>query len=110
MGTSEIPSDFFENLCFKKSTTRNFRNRFQKRFRNVVHRKGKTIERHFSFSMVCEKLKKKDNRSGTEQNRSEEHTSELQSRENLVCRLLLEKKKSTTTAPTIREWRTCSPS
>src|SRR5690606_40872711 len=27
-------------------------------------------------------------------NRSEEHTSELQSRENLVCRLLLEKKNS----------------
>src|SRR5207302_9489242 len=27
------------------------------------------------------------------QRRSEEHTSELQSRENLVCRLLLEKKK-----------------
>src|SRR5690606_41457312 len=29
--------------------------------------------------------------------RSEEHTSELQSRENLVCRLLLEKKKKTST-------------
>src|SRR5436309_3786401 len=29
------------------------------------------------------------------QQRSEEHTSELQSRENLVCRLLLEKKKKT---------------
>src|SRR5690606_41335381 len=28
------------------------------------------------------------------QKRSEEHTSELQSRENLVCRLLLEKKKT----------------
>src|SRR5436309_8434974 len=28
--------------------------------------------------------------------RSEEHTSELQSRENLVCRLLLEKKKKRT--------------
>src|SRR6266511_758845 len=28
--------------------------------------------------------------------RSEEHTSELQSRENLVCRLLLEKKKKIT--------------
>src|SRR5690606_40779715 len=28
-------------------------------------------------------------------NRSEEHTSELQSRENLVCRLLLENKKGT---------------
>src|SRR5690606_40821764 len=30
---------------------------------------------------------------GVEHRRSEEHTSELQSRENLVCRLLLEKKK-----------------
>src|SRR5690606_41038280 len=30
--------------------------------------------------------------------RSEEHTSELQSRENLVCRLLLEKKKPITCA------------
>src|SRR5690606_34574955 len=33
--------------------------------------------------------------------RSEEHTSELQSRENLVCRLLLEKKKN----PTSRGYR-----
>src|SRR5690606_42165905 len=31
--------------------------------------------------------------------RSEEHTSELQSRENLVCRLLLEKKKNRRQAP-----------
>src|SRR5690606_41925859 len=31
---------------------------------------------------------------GTFFKRSEEHTSELQSRENLVCRLLLEKKKN----------------
>src|SRR5690606_40255614 len=30
---------------------------------------------------------------GVNHSRSEEHTSELQSRENLVCRLLLEKKK-----------------
>src|SRR5205085_12311066 len=30
---------------------------------------------------------------GGEQDRSEEHTSELQSQSNLVCRLLLEKKK-----------------
>src|SRR5436309_6488460 len=35
-------------------------------------------------------------------NRSEEHTSELQSREKLVCRLLLEKKKS-------RESTNCRP-
>src|SRR5690606_40195759 len=31
--------------------------------------------------------------------RSEEHTSELQSRENLVCRLLLEKKNEQTVEP-----------
>src|SRR5690606_41868587 len=31
-----------------------------------------------------------------DRSRSEEHTSELQSRENLVCRLLLEKKKTNT--------------
>src|SRR5688572_31600339 len=33
---------------------------------------------------------------GFQIDRSEEHTSELQSQSNLVCRLLLEKKKSTT--------------
>src|SRR5690606_40032365 len=32
-------------------------------------------------------------KAGLGRHRSEEHTSELQSRENLVCRLLLEKKK-----------------
>src|SRR5690606_40150349 len=35
--------------------------------------------------------------------RSEEHTSELQSRENLVCRLLLEKKKKTRDNRTARD-------
>src|SRR3989442_15799620 len=35
--------------------------------------------------------------------RSEEHTSELQSRPHLVCRLLLEKKKSLATPPSARE-------
>src|SRR5690606_40715266 len=34
--------------------------------------------------------------------RSEEHTSELQSRENLVCRLLLEKKNSNSTLQIIK--------
>src|SRR2546430_7454961 len=36
-------------------------------------------------------------RLGAAEVRSEEHTSELQSQSNLVCRLLLEKKKTTTT-------------
>src|SRR3712207_8573584 len=35
--------------------------------------------------------------SGSEPERSEEHTSELQSRQYLVCRLLLEKKKKKST-------------
>src|SRR3712207_8782407 len=39
--------------------------------------------------------------------RSEEHTSELQSRQYLVCRLLLEKKK--TAASTISSATPCSP-
>ena len=37
---------------------------------------------------------------GLSRNRSEEHTSELQSRTNLVCRLLLEKKKNKTNKQT----------
>src|SRR5436309_10248869 len=37
--------------------------------------------------------------------RSEEHTSELQSRENLVCRLLLEKKKKEDDPDKYREHR-----
>src|SRR2546430_3933094 len=36
----------------------------------------------------------------TKEIRSEEHTSELQSQSNLVCRLLLEKKKTTTRCTT----------
>src|SRR5206468_13078761 len=38
--------------------------------------------------------------------RSEEHTSELQSRSDLVCRLLLEKKKITKTSPISRRHNT----
>src|SRR5258708_10168102 len=40
--------------------------------------------------------------------RSEEHTSELQSPDHLVCRLLLEKKKSKTNISTMHRERTCS--
>src|SRR5260370_17414651 len=41
----------------------------------------------FFFLVICRKMK-------SFSNRSEEHTSELQSHLNLVCRLLLEKKKT----------------
>src|SRR5690625_6632082 len=40
--------------------------------------------------------------SGSCQVRSEEHTSELQSRGHLVCRLLLEKKKNTEEQPRVQ--------
>src|SRR5256885_7067791 len=42
------------------------------------------------------------------ENRSEEHTSELQSPCNLVCRLLLEKKKNRT-SPSMPEATECPP-
>src|SRR2546421_6196562 len=42
--------------------------------------------------MVAEAIR----RAGSTDKRSEEHTSELQSRSDLVCRLLLEKKKKST--------------
>src|SRR5690606_39847510 len=41
--------------------------------------------------------------------RSEEHTSELQSRENLVCRLLLEKKKTTRSSTRRARYCTSTP-
>src|SRR2546422_1926559 len=44
-----------------------------------------------------------EQRLGIEQIRSEEHTSELQSRLHLVCRLLLEKKKKKP-----EDWTTCT--
>src|SRR3712207_7368364 len=45
------------------------------------------------------------------QNRSEEHTSELQSRQYLVCRLLLEKKKTIVTTSSYHTslWTSLSP-
>src|SRR3712207_7358387 len=39
--------------------------------------------------------------------RSEEHTSELQSRQYLVCRLLLEKKKKKVTSTFCQKFRSC---
>src|SRR5258707_9474965 len=43
--------------------------------------------------LECDRAGDLDGREREERGRSEEHTSELQSRQYLVCRLLLEKKK-----------------
>src|SRR3712207_8610052 len=63
-----------------------------------AHRRGyvstpasyNTIFRYFESEVLTPYLKML-----IEESRSEEHTSELQSRQYLVCRLLLEKKKTT---------------
>src|SRR2546430_11118295 len=51
---------------------------------------------------VCEKSPRRCRSVGTEFRRSEEHTSELQSQSNLVCRLLLEKKNNSIVSVVIR--------
>src|SRR3712207_7490940 len=52
---------------------------------------GHSNNHYYSYSYYCY-----DNSQPNYPYRSEEHTSELQSRQYLVCRLLLEKKKKTT--------------
>src|SRR2546427_5618543 len=51
-------------------------------------RRGAVVRRNDSVTLFLEHVLEKEGR-------SEEHTSELQSQSNLVCRLLLEKKKKT---------------
>src|SRR2546430_9029137 len=55
--------------------------------RNLIDRLLAPSQRHFGGH------RKLSNRIARVHRRSEEHTSELQSQSNLVCRLLLEKKK-----------------
>src|SRR5438270_7687240 len=66
-----------------------FRSRLRALVSGIVQRTG------HSFRHV--KMMTRDDRAGVCK-RSEEHTSELQSQSNLVCRLLLEKKKKKNTA------------
>src|SRR5690606_39623514 len=54
--------------------------------------KGLKLKQHTDFPVSGKSTLTIDNAKSSVA-RSEEHTSELQSRENLVCRLLLEKKK-----------------
>src|SRR5690606_40992882 len=58
--------------------------------RHPLHR-GRSRQRGGIYGCLCPQIPPR-----CRDRRSEEHTSELQSRENLVCRLLLEKKKNTT--------------
>src|SRR2546430_13556744 len=57
----------------------------------IAHEQGWTLGREVGWQIRFER------------NRSEEHTSELQSQSNLVCRLLLEKKKGRMAATDVRD-------
>src|SRR5690606_41271003 len=63
--------------------------------REDAHRDGR-IRQDERTGALCDRRRVRAALAGAQGDarRSEEHTSELQSRENLVCRLLLEKKKS----------------
>src|SRR3712207_7482244 len=56
---------------------------------------ARPVHRRVAAGMMRQALRCPDElRRGSDRSRSEEHTSELQSRQYLVCRLLLEKKKN----------------
>src|SRR5690554_7788024 len=61
--------------------------KYKKYFKLGNVKKDKIEISNFQFNIIDELYEE-------ETNRSEEHTSELQSRPHLVCRLLLEKKKT----------------
>src|SRR2546430_14006231 len=58
---------------------------------SLLRRVPATVKHHGSSELLSTPRSSKTSTSPT--SRSEEHTSELQSQSNLVCRLLLEKKK-----------------
>src|SRR5258706_5639342 len=78
-----------------------FRSHRDRHQREIVQPRVESLRDHAQRVEALEKDEKGDrhhaqperHRNAREQHRSEEHTSELQSLTNLVCRLLLEKKK-----------------
>src|SRR3712207_8545687 len=70
------------------------------RLSQTPHRTGRSVSR-WTKENICreEELHEGDRGRHGRGPRSEEHTSELQSRQYLVCRLLLEKKKQKCTSP-----------
>src|SRR5258708_11057345 len=67
----------------------------------VPHRND--VQVHANVIFAVEKLRELSDRQAVTHGRSEEHTSELQSPDHLVCRLLLEKKKEATTSARTRD-------
>src|SRR3989449_5397660 len=75
---------------------------------------GQPLERAQALGLVGSELREparsEDQEAGAQgKMRSEEHTSELQSRLHLVCRLLLEKKKNQTTDDQVHQHHSTMP-
>src|SRR2546428_4793292 len=68
--------------------------RLRLRFQAVDPRAGRRLGRH-ELAVPHDRVANLVEHGAVQPGRSEEHTSELQSRSDLVCRLLLEKKKNT---------------
>src|SRR5690242_21200158 len=81
-------------------------------FRSRIRRESNTRPKHWNSagplptSATCSH---RGGRPGVRKSRSEEHTSELQSHVNLVCRLLLEKKKTQSKHTAITNIRSRGP-
>src|SRR5690606_41692407 len=87
--SSDLVNEMPRALCTAMISSKRIRKSGTKRTDNIARRPhfGKTPlnkKRNLLESMIRGKVM-------NSKRRSEEHTSELQSRENLVCRLLLEK-------------------
>src|SRR3712207_7451246 len=63
----------------------------------VTTRSASTVRASASSGLAAIRRRWRSTRASSRRRRSEEHTSELQSRQYLVCRLLLEKKKAADT-------------
>src|SRR5438874_7456871 len=66
-------------------------------WRGLAHKLQSALQGQESLSGSSTEIQEWVEKARNKKKRSEEHTSELQSRRDLVCRLLLEKKKPTTT-------------
>src|SRR5690606_40854654 len=80
---------YYEDMVKKHETKILSASPFVKYMQPYLLARARELERRL---IQLQQLKERDIKL---KERSEEHTSELQSRENLVCRLLLEKKKKT---------------
>src|SRR5690625_6168440 len=92
MTKAEIVSNISEKLGMEKNDVQAMLETFMTEVKDSLESGENVYLRGFG-SFIVKKRAAKTGRNISKNTRSEEHTSELQSRGHLVCRLLLEKKK-----------------